>query len=70
MVLGGGDVYKLNRDRLEPLYDNWSCEPVDKETEQEYYERSKMESLTYIENYPVEDGENIIFSITFTEKLI
>lgn len=66
----GGDVYKLNQDRLEPLYDNWSCEPVDTETEEEYYSRSKIESLNYIENYAIENEENIIFSITFTEKLL
>lgn len=66
----GGDVYKLNRDRLEPLYDNWSCEPMDTETEEKYYLRSKIESLNYIERYPIGNAENIIFSITFTEKLI
>ena len=65
-----GDVYKLNPDRLEPLYDNWSCEPMNTETEEEYYSRSKIESLNYIENYAIGTGENIIFSITFTEKLL
>ena len=65
----GGDVYKLNQDRLEPLYDNWCCEPMNTETEEEYYSRSKIESLNYIENYAVKNEENMIFSITFTEKL-
>ena len=66
----GGDVYRLKLDRLEPVYDNWSCEPMKAESEEEYYARSKAESLNYIENYSIEHGENIIFSITFTEKLI
>jgi hypothetical protein len=66
----GGDVYKLTSNRLDPLCDNWSCEPMDTESEEEYYFRSKSESLRYIENYSVQPGERIIFSITFTEKLI
>lgn len=65
----GGDVYKLTPKRLEPLSDNWSCEPSETESEEEYYSRSKSESLKYIENYPVEPEEKIIFSITFTEKI-
>ena len=65
----GGDVYQLKLKCLEPLYDNWACEPYPAELEAEYYLRSKMESLKYIEKYPVQIGENIIFSITFTEKI-
>jgi hypothetical protein len=65
----GGDVYKLTLKSLESLSDNWSCEPMEDESEEEYYSRSKSESLKYIENYPVEPGKNIIFSITFTEKI-
>ena len=65
----GGDVYKLTSNRLEPLCDNWSCEPTGTESEEEYYFRSKSESLRYIENYPLRSDENIIFSITFTEKI-
>jgi hypothetical protein len=65
----GGDVYKLTPKRLEPLSDNWSCEPMETEPEEDYYSRSKSESLKYIENYPIEPEEKIIFSITFTEKI-
>jgi hypothetical protein len=64
----GGDVYRLMQNCLEPLYDNWACEPGATESEEEYYLRSKSESLKYIEAYPVQTGENIVFSITFTEK--
>lgn len=64
----GGDVYKLTSNRLEPLYDNWACEPSAAESEEEYYLRSKSEALKYIENHLVQAGENIVFSIIFTEK--
>lgn len=64
----GGDVYTLTSHRLEPLYDNWACEPRATESEEEYYLRSKLESLKYIENYLTQEKENVIFLITFTEK--
>ena len=64
----GGDVYKLTS-TLESLSDNWSCEPVESESEEEFNARSKQESLKYIKNYPVEKGEKILFSIIFTEQI-
>jgi len=63
----GGDVYKLTATRLEPLCDNWFCEPAKAESEEEYYLRSKVESLRYIKNYPIAAEEDIVFSITFTD---
>lgn len=63
----GGDVYRLTGKQLQPTYDNWACEPNNQESLKDYYSRSKRESLSYIENYPIEDEENIVFSITFTE---
>lgn len=65
----GGDVYELNPQRLVPLSDNWSCESNNIESDDEYYLRSKIESLRYIKDYPVGSGENILFSITFTELI-
>lgn len=65
----GGDVYKLTQNQLEPLYDNWSCEILENESQEEYYLRSKTESLTYIENYRHSPDEKIVFSMTFTEGL-
>lgn len=64
----GGDVYKL-ASNLEPLSDNWSCEPKETESEEEFYIRSKKESLEYIENYSIEKEEKILFSIIFTEQI-
>lgn len=66
----GGDLYQLNHGRVEPLYDNWSCEPRGNEEEEEYYSRSKIESLSYIDSYVTDGDKGILFSITFTEKLI
>ena len=64
----GGDIYKLTLN-LEPLPDNWSCEPNGLESEEEFYVRSKAESLKYITDYPVKSGEKILFSIIFTEQI-
>jgi len=66
----GGDVYKINSHRLEPLYDNWSSEKKEFESQEEYYLRSKIESLSFIKGYPIYPDEKIVFSITFTEQVI
>lgn len=66
----GGDVYRLTSIDIEALSENWFCEPAEKESEEEYYLRSKLESLDYIENYSAQFDEKIIFSITFTETII
>ena len=63
----GGDVCKITSSHLEFLYDNWSCEIDENELKEKYYSRSKIESKKYIENYPVNPEEGIIFSITFTD---
>lgn len=65
----GGDVYRLTSDRLEPLCDNWLNEPSDVESLDEFFLRSKSETLKYIEVYPVDAEEKILFSIIFTEKM-
>lgn len=66
----GGDVYKINGDRLIPLYDNWSCDPNKNEGQKSHFQRSKFASIKYIENYPIHSNEEIVFSITFTEHLV
>lgn len=63
----GGDVYVLKNDRLEALSDNWYCDLVDTE---EDFKKSKIKALDYIKNYDIENNESIIFSITFTERLL
>ncbi len=70
----GGDVYKLRQSTLEPLCDNWACEPQNDETREEYFLRSKKKALDYIEHYPsnivntsIIHDEKIIFVLVFTE---
>lgn len=64
----GGDVYKIDQNKLEPLYDNWSCEIEENESRKNYFYRSKIEALNYTENYSISPGEKIFFSIVFTEQ--
>jgi hypothetical protein len=66
----GGDVYRLNLSRVEPTYENWYCNPRERETEEEYYLRSKIKALQYIEEFQVNRGDPIVFSLTFTEEII
>lgn len=68
----GGDVYKLiPPDRFEPLYYYWACEINEGEAKKDFYERSKVESLEYIQRCPqfLIDSSSVVFSITFTEKV-
>lgn len=63
----GGDVYKVDLTRIIPTYDNWSCEQKKEESKGDYFFRSKSETFEYINQYPVEPNEQILFSIVFDE---
>ncbi len=65
----GGDVYKIDSDHIIPLGDNWSSNPREGENKEDYYLRSKFESLRYVDVYPIHAKEFILFSITFTEDI-
>lgn len=65
----GGSVYKIDSNRLQPMYDNWSCLPEAEETKEAFCLRSKKESFDYIDKYPVFLNEYILFSIVFTEDI-
>ena len=65
----GGNVYKIDSGHLIPMYDNWSCNPNEKETKKEYYSRSKLKALDYISKYLVYPNEKILFSLGFTENI-
>lgn len=64
----GGDVYYLTLEDLNCDYANWSCEPFETETTEEYYLRSKVKALDYIKKYSLNPKKRIVFSITFTER--
>lgn len=63
----GGDVLQLVDNRLNPLSDNWYSEPKINESKEEFFFRSKSESLKYIESYS-SNVEGIIFTLVFTER--
>ncbi len=63
----GGDVFVFT-DELKSTYNNWHSDPKSGESINDFYRRSKLESLLYITNFREED-ENILFSIVFTESL-
>lgn len=65
----GGSVYKLELNRVTPMYDDWYSEPSDEETKSNFNVRSKLEALEYISKYRVDPYENIIFSLVFTENI-
>lgn len=63
----GGDVYRNVDGRFISLGDNWACNPIVHEGEDEYFLRSKKESLAYIGNYPIDNTDCILFSLVFSE---
>lgn len=65
----GGSVYKLELDELIQMYDSWYCNPSAEDTRTTFNLRSKVKALEYISKYPVYPGENIIFSLVFTENV-
>ena len=64
----GGDVYEIKQEHLTPLYDNWSCEPEQSETKEDYIYRSKAVALSYISQYHIPAEEKVVFTMTFIEK--
>ena len=65
----GGSVYRIDSNHLIPMYDNWSYNSDAKETSKEFYFKSKIKALEYIDKYPVYLGEEILFSLVFTEDI-
>ena len=66
----GGDVYKLDSEHLISLGDGWATDPNEGESKQNYFSRSKMHALDYINRYPIKDSESILFAIVFTERIV
>jgi 23S rRNA A1618 N6-methylase RlmF len=58
----GGDVYSISDTTLEANYDNWFCNPVSGESEDDFLERSIAKAKSYIANYPSRLG-NVAFAI-------
>lgn len=49
----GGDVWLLTATDAEPTLDSWYSDPPKAESRAAYAERSAIESLTYINSYPL-----------------
>lgn len=65
----GGDVYRIEADKFIPLSDSWWFEPIDGEEKEDFFTRSKLKSIDYIDKYPSNPEEGIIFSLVFTENI-
>jgi hypothetical protein len=68
----GGDACTLTQGALQFSGDNWICQTLENETAEQFYMRSKLLSLAYIENYPVPSTPSemdLLFSVTFTESV-
>lgn len=51
LSISGGDVYVAHQNRLESNYDNWYCERINGENDQEFSERSLHKAKEYISSY-------------------
>ncbi len=65
----GGDVLILinNKISFTSTYDNWYCEKKDKETLNEYIERSKNITYNYIINYKEPENGKILYCLILEE---
>lgn len=64
-VILGGDVYEFKDDNLHTTYDSWYINKDRKQNEQEFIEETKKKSISYINQYYKQKGENFYYSIVF-----
>jgi len=64
----GGDVVELATNNSPTLnYDNWATERGPGEAFEDLRERSYLETIKYIENYPKKEEENILFALVIDD---
>ena len=63
-ILGGDVIEFIDKEKINPTYDNWSIEKSNFKSEEEFATKSKTISKEYINTYH-ENNRNIIYSITF-----
>lgn len=61
----GGDVISFSENKFKYTYDNWSVDRKKLETDKMYLERSKNESLNYIEDYIYQKGTDFYFVVVY-----
>lgn len=59
----GGDVLEKNNGQIQHNYDNWYCERLLEETENEFMTRSIEVAKNYIRNYKPQKNDKIFFVI-------
>ncbi len=57
----GGDVYESIDGVLRPNYDNWYCEPLSEEIENDFFNRSIIKEKNYINSYQAKESDMIFF---------
>lgn len=58
----GGDVYIAAAGSVKPTYDNWYCNRISSESDEEFVQRSIAKAKEYVLGYPAKQ-EAVLFSI-------
>lgn len=64
----GGDVYRLQSNKLRPMDDNWYTDPKEYDSLEDFRYGSKIRAKEYIEKYSILD-EDIIFYLVFDDYI-
>jgi hypothetical protein len=61
----GGDVFELEKENIRCNYDNWFCERLNNESDENYKSRCISEAKKYIMNYRSKSSGKILFTLVF-----
>ena len=56
----GGDVYKIENETIKMTFDSWY---MNKDSSEEFYQKSKLRALRYIEDYEKNNCGEFIYTI-------
>ncbi len=56
----GGDVYKIENENIKMTFDSWY---MNKDSSEEFYQKSKLRALRYIEDYEKNNCGEFIYTI-------
>ena len=56
----GGDVYKIENETIKMTFDSWY---MNKDSSEEFYQKSKLRALSYIEDYEKNNCGEFIYTI-------
>ncbi len=63
----GGSLCEVQEDKVSWRSEGWYCDPNEDESREEYFSRSHLEALKYIENFPEPQKYALFYSMTFNE---